>query len=68
MPVKAHMTSSWMVEDPDNDKSNIYNLNVPKGTWMAEYKIEDDNVWQMIKDGVINGYSIEGFFQNKKIQ
>ncbi len=68
MPVKAHMTSSWMVEDPDNDKSNMYNLNVPKGTWMAEYKIEDDNVWQMIKDGVINGFSIEGFFQNKKIQ
>ena len=68
MPVKAHMTSSWMVEDPDNDKSNIYNLNVPKGTWMAEYKIEDDNVWQMIKDGVINGFSIEGFFKNKKIQ
>ena len=68
MPVKAHMTSSWMVEDPNNDKSSIYNLNVPKGTWMAEYKIEDDNVWQMIKDGVINGFSIEGFFQNKKIQ
>ena len=67
MPVKAHMTSSW-IKESDDDKSSMYGLNVPMGTWMAEYKIEDDNVWQMIKDGVINGFSIEGFFQNKKIQ
>ena len=67
MPVKAHMTSSW-IKESDDDKSNMYGMNVPKGTWLAEYKIEDDNVWQMIKDGVINGFSIEGFFQNKKIQ
>lgn len=67
MPVKAHMTSSW-IKESDDDKSKMYGMNVPNGTWLAEYKIEDDNVWQMIKDGVINGFSIEGFFQNKKIQ
>ena len=66
--VNAYMTSSWIVEDPDNDKSNLYNMNVPKGTWMAEYKVEDDKVWEMVKDGVVNGFSIEGIFRNKLIQ
>ena len=62
--VKAHMTSSWIVEDSNNDKSNMYDMNVPVGTWMGEYKVEDDTVWQMIKDGVVKGFSIEGIFQN----
>ena len=68
VPVDAHMTSSWIVEDPNNDKSNMYDMKVPKGTWMAEYKVEDDRVWDMVKDGVVNGFSIEGIFQNKRIQ
>ena len=62
--VDAHMTSSWIVEDSMNDKSNMYNMNVPLGTWMGEYKVEDDATWQMIKDGVVKGFSIEGIFQN----
>jgi hypothetical protein len=32
VPVDAYMTSSWIVEDPNNDKSNMYGLNVPTGT------------------------------------
>ena len=62
--VDAHMTSSWIVESTENDKSNIYDMNVPVGTWMGEFKVEDDSVWQMIKDGVVKGFSIEGVFQN----
>ena len=58
------MTSSWIVESTENDKSNIYDMNVPVGTWMGEFKVEDDYVWQMIKDGVVKGFSIEGVFQN----
>ena len=46
----------------------MYDMKVPKGTWMAEYKVEDDRVWDMVKDGVVNGFSIEGIFQNKRIQ
>jgi len=65
--VKAHMTSSWIVEDSNNDKSNMYDMNVPVGTWMGEYKVEDDTVWQMVKDGVVKGFSIEGIFQNNVV-
>ncbi len=65
--VDAHMTSSWIVEDSNNDKSNMYNMNVPVGTWMGEYKVDDDATWNMIKDGVVKGFSIEGVFQNNVV-
>ena len=68
VPVKGYMTQSWIVENPETDRGVAYGMKMPKSTWMAEYKIEDDNVWQMIKDGVVNGFSIEGMFQNKVIQ
>ena len=65
--VDAHMTSSWIVESTENDKSNIYGMNLPIGTWVGEFKVEDDYVWQMIKDGVVKGFSIEGVFQNNVV-
>ena len=62
--VDAYMTKSWLVEDTDNDLSNKYGMNLPEGTWVAEYKIEDLEVWNDIKNGVYKGFSIEGVFQN----
>ena len=62
--VDAYMTKSWLVEDTDNDLSNKYGMNLPEGTWVAEYKIEDEDVWDDIKNGVYKGFSIEGVFQN----
>ena len=66
--VDGYMTQSWIVSDPATDKAATYGMNVPEGTWMGEYKIEDPKVWQMVKDGTVKGFSIEGFFQNKLIQ
>ena len=53
---------SWIVEDSDLDKSNLYGFNVPEGSWMMSMKINDDNTWNMIKDGQLRGYSVEGNF------
>ena len=36
---------------------------LPDHTWFMSYKITDDSLWQMIKDGKITGYSIEGRFK-----
>ena len=68
VPVNGYMTQSWIVESSDTDRSAAYGMSMPKGSWMAEYKIEDDTVWDMIKSGVVNGFSIEGHFLNNKIQ
>jgi len=66
--VDGYMTQSWIVSDPATDKAATYGMNVPKGTWMGEYKIEDKKIWNMVKKGLVKGFSIEGFFNNKLIQ
>lgn len=53
---------SWVVEDPKNDKSNIYNLNAKGGEWVLMSKIYNDDIWKEIKEGKFKGYSIEGKF------
>jgi len=60
------VVESWIVEDMAKDKSAIYNLSVPVGTWMASVKVEDDGVWnEYIKTGKVKGFSLEGYFADK---
>lgn len=33
---------------------------LPDGTWMVSAKVNNDEVWQLVKDGVLRGFSIEG--------
>jgi len=56
------LIESWIVEDPKNDKSNIYNLNAVKGAWVVKMKIYNDDVYEGVKLGKFNGFSIEGMF------
>ena len=59
------VVESWIVEG-EQDKSRIYGLDVPKGTWMISMKIEDDKLWSEIKEGKkYKGFSIEGYFADK---
>ena len=54
----AVMLEVWKKES-DNDKSVDYGYDLPKGTVFAKVKIEDDTLKKSIKDGEINGFSIE---------
>lgn len=59
----AFVKSNWIIEDEKNDKSNYYNFSLPKGTWMVEVKIEDEEFWKKeIKDNAKFGFSVEGLF------
>lgn len=61
------LVESWIVEDKDKDKSALYDLDVPVGTWMGSVKVENDEVWQdYVKTGIVKGFSIEGFFAEKE--
>lgn len=63
-PVKnATVIESWIVEDSKNDKSNLYKLNAPEGSWVIMMKINNDEEWKLIKKGEYKGFSIEGMFQ-----
>ncbi len=66
--VDGYMMETWLVEDPINDKQQVYGFNYPKGSWMGKYKIEDMEVWQKVKNKEINGFSIEGFFSDRFVQ
>lgn len=63
-PVKnATVIESWIVEDAKNDKSNLYKLNAPVGSWIIMMKINNLQEWKLIKKGEYKGFSIEGMFQ-----
>lgn len=61
----ATVVESWIIDNPDMDKSKEYGFSLPKGTWMISMKIEDDKVWGEVKEGKYKGFSIEGYFADK---
>ena len=58
-------TESWIIDDPKMDKSKLYGYDLPKGTWMVSMKINNDELWQKVKDGSLRGLSIEGYFTDR---
>ena len=56
---------SWIVEDTKHDKSNIYGLNLPKGSWVLSMKVENTEIWADILAKKVKGFSIEGFYIDK---
>ena len=47
----------------------MYNLNVPVGTWMGTFKIDNDEIWNdYVKTGEVKGFSIEGLFGHNLVQ
>ena len=60
------LVESWIVESETKDKSRLYNLNVPVGTWMGTIKVNNDEVWnEYVKTNKVKGFSIEGYFADK---
>lgn len=66
--------------DPKQQKQNIYMMesyivgdrnesklfpDLPEGSWVATYYVDNDEVWEKIKDGEYNGFSLEGYFIEK---
>ena len=57
------VVESWIVESKEKDKSALYNLDVPVGSWCVSVKVENDAVWdEWVKEKKVSGFSIEGFF------
>ena len=59
------LLESWIVTDPKMDKSKAMGFEVPEGTWMASYKINNEATWNQIKAGELNGFSVAGQFIEK---
>ena len=60
------VVESWIIEDEQKDKSRIYGLEMPVGTWMVSMKVNNDDIWNnYVKTGKVKGFSIEGYFVDK---
>lgn len=60
------LVESWIVESKEQDKSAMYGLDVPVGTWMGSVKVNNDDVWnEYVKTNKVKGFSIEGYFADK---
>ena len=62
----VYLTESWLVGLSSKDKSNMYGFTLPQGTWFGVYKVENNDVWNKVKEGQFRGFSIEGLFEHKK--
>jgi hypothetical protein len=60
------LVESWIVEDKEKDKTALYGLDVPVGSWVGSVKVNNEKVWQeYILTKKCRGFSIEGFFADK---
>lgn len=65
---KVDVVESWIKEDNEHDKSVALGLgNLPIGTWFIGCKVNDENIWQSIKKGERNGFSIESLCELNEI-
>lgn len=57
----VYVFESWIVENPENDKSKELGFSgVKKGDWFVSMKVDNDVVWNnYLKTGLIRGFSVE---------
>jgi hypothetical protein len=59
------VVESWIVDDPERDKQQVFGMDYPAGTWMITMKVTDDDTWDKVKDGQLKGFSVQGYFLEK---
>jgi hypothetical protein len=63
------LVESWVKESKLQDKSNLYGLNLPVGSWVGMFKINNDDIWNnYVKTGKVKGFSIEGAFEHQLVK
>jgi hypothetical protein len=60
----VYVLESWIKEDMQYDKGNKFGYNeLPIGTWFVSMKVNNPEIWNKIKTGVLNGFSVSGYFE-----
>ena len=58
------LVESWIKESTEKDKSKLYGLNVPVGSWVGTFKIDNEDVREKFRSGELKAVSIEGLFEH----
>lgn len=61
----ATMFESWIVNRALGKMPMKGYDEVADGSWFGSFKVNNDTVWNMVKDGTLKGFSVEGLFQYK---
>lgn len=60
------MFESWIVDSSRGIKPMEGFNDVPDGSWFGSFKVDNDDVWEKVKQGEFKGFSVEGFFKYKR--
>jgi hypothetical protein len=67
----VHLVESW-IKEGKLDKSNSYGMNMPEGTWMGKFYIDESKegnvIWNdYVKTGRVKGFSVEALMEHKLV-
>lgn len=60
------MFESWITDSKRGIMAMKGFEDVPDGSWFGSFKVNNPEVWKMIKEGKVKGFSVEGLFSYKK--
>jgi len=60
------MFESWIVDEKRGVKPMKGFEDVKDGSWFGSFKVENEEVWNMVKDVKVKGFSVEGIFNYSK--
>lgn len=60
------MFESWITDEKRGIKAMVGFEDVNDGSWFGSFKVDNQDVWQLIKDGKVRGFSVEGVFNYRK--
>ncbi len=58
------MFESFIIDDRKKTPKGYEEL--PEGSWFGSFRVENEDVWQQVKDGDFRGFSVEGLFSEDK--
>jgi len=61
-PGETYVMESWIVENLEDKANTVYDLDLPVGSWVVKGRVTDPKVWEMVKEGKLTGWSVEGSF------
>lgn len=60
VPNGSYPIESFIARDGDPDYT--------PGAWVLGVKVPDDNIWRMVKSGILNGFSFQGLVKAKEME
>lgn len=61
IPADSFIFQSYLVDEEKGIKAPS-NITAPDGSWIVGMKVESPKTWELVKEGKVKGFSIEGVF------